>query len=718
MADVKLTSFANSTGRLARLLAKENLQVVHGDYSTASMDVENRVLRLPTFKGNISQSVYTMLVAHEVGHALYTPVDGWHDSDKDIPGVSRDLVNVVEDIRIEKLIRRQYEGLYRDFDVAYIQLVNQDFFGTDHTPVHRMGFLSRLNIYSKARHVLHVPFTADEQDLVDKAMLVETWNDVLHVCRKIKAFCENRSHDRYSIMEFLEQLDEKSELRFDIEDEDEDEDLEPDAPRGSLHVDRDEDVEEKKASPKGAGASMDAPMNDDEESSSEDKEDDTDTSGVYGKTKEVSQEFTEKDDEELEGDLEARSDRTYRDREAELSYGAAGSTIRIKHDIVDSKLRLAPRSHTAKIEHYDAWIQANKNFVNKMLNEFNMRKSARREARTSQARSGSLDPVKLANYMFEEDLFLRYGVNPKESNHGVLIAIDSSYSMRGAKYKGMISQMMLMAEFSRKAGIPFKVISWTNPSHGAKKFAKKYPYAVVEIDNYQGTVLIDSTMKAADYKRQMAYCYEIVYLYRSPEMGGTPTGENIVAMTSLAARFKEAHGIDKLHAVLMADDAHINGIKLSHINRFSGVTYGTQYRVELGERVWNIECPAGEKILNTEAVLRVLRDICESVTYYAVGSKGNLGSFCDASRVDDNMVARLRSQLASSQYGVIKGNAGMFDNMVYLSERGVSGLFNIPATKYDENGEIIMADMKSFKKDAKVKSGVKRLCTEFIKFIA
>jgi len=54
---------------LAKLLAKENLSVQHGNYSTASFDVMNRVLRLPLWEDK-GKDVYDLLVGHEVGHAL------------------------------------------------------------------------------------------------------------------------------------------------------------------------------------------------------------------------------------------------------------------------------------------------------------------------------------------------------------------------------------------------------------------------------------------------------------------------------------------------------------------------------------------------------------------------------------------------------------------------------------------------------------------------
>ncbi len=48
---------------LAKLLAKENLSVQHGNYSTASFEIENRVLRLPLWADK-GKDVYDLLVGH------------------------------------------------------------------------------------------------------------------------------------------------------------------------------------------------------------------------------------------------------------------------------------------------------------------------------------------------------------------------------------------------------------------------------------------------------------------------------------------------------------------------------------------------------------------------------------------------------------------------------------------------------------------------------
>ena len=95
----------SSQTTLARLLAKENITVVHGNFRTAFFDVEKRTLGLPLWKDR-GKDVYDLLTGHEVGHALFTPPEGWHDSTSQIPGIPRSYVNVVEDVRIEKLVQR------------------------------------------------------------------------------------------------------------------------------------------------------------------------------------------------------------------------------------------------------------------------------------------------------------------------------------------------------------------------------------------------------------------------------------------------------------------------------------------------------------------------------------------------------------------------------------------------------------------------------------
>ena len=115
---------ARVKGKL-QLLATENLIIEHRAVETAQFDVVRRVLTL--LSGFRSVDVYDLLVAHEVGHALFTDPRDWSKEDK-WKGVPQNFVNITEDARIEKLMKRKYAGLSKSFYRGYSDLHDEDFF--------------------------------------------------------------------------------------------------------------------------------------------------------------------------------------------------------------------------------------------------------------------------------------------------------------------------------------------------------------------------------------------------------------------------------------------------------------------------------------------------------------------------------------------------------------------------------------------------------------
>jgi len=130
-------------GRLAKLLATENLVVEHKNCETAQFNVETRVLTLPIWKIS-SNDVYDALVAHEVGHALYTPMQEWF-LEPEYQSVPHSFVNIIEDVRIEKLMKRRYEGLAKTFYRGYGQLHEDNFFEIN-KPIEDFSFPDRINL--------------------------------------------------------------------------------------------------------------------------------------------------------------------------------------------------------------------------------------------------------------------------------------------------------------------------------------------------------------------------------------------------------------------------------------------------------------------------------------------------------------------------------------------------------------------------------------------
>ena len=97
---------------IARLLATENLRLIRGNYATASFDCAARILRIPDWE-YLDKDCIDLLVSHEVGHALWTPVNGIELFDKEprLKGCPFSTINILEDIRIERMIQDRFPGL-------------------------------------------------------------------------------------------------------------------------------------------------------------------------------------------------------------------------------------------------------------------------------------------------------------------------------------------------------------------------------------------------------------------------------------------------------------------------------------------------------------------------------------------------------------------------------------------------------------------------------
>lgn len=117
--------------RFFALLAEENLTVVRASVSTASINMHTRVITIPNYAVT-DKDVFLVMGSHEVSHALNTPRNWAHDEVGKIRnGEMRDCINIVEDIRIEKLIRNKFPGFVGVYQRGYRKLMQTEHFSTD-----------------------------------------------------------------------------------------------------------------------------------------------------------------------------------------------------------------------------------------------------------------------------------------------------------------------------------------------------------------------------------------------------------------------------------------------------------------------------------------------------------------------------------------------------------------------------------------------------------
>ena len=513
-------------GALAKLLATENLIVQHdGAAQTASFNTATRVLTLPILKIENSH-VYDMFIGHEVGHALYTP-ENWRDV---IPeNVPFDFVNVVEDVRIEKLIQDKFPGLRTDFSHGYRKLNDEDFFEIIDKDLTKLNFIDRVNLHFKLGALAVIPFTAEEMVYVN---LVEDANTFDKVCFASKM-----------IAQFVKASREKEEAS---QSEDE---IQEGMATFEAPGDSNPDGDEVK------------PSNDTSEDEGEDDENPIESPSLGSEGGDESSETQRAFDKNLERQMDkSGSAVTYietPDEELKI-YPLEFLRESFKEAILECNFDLSRIT-----EEYKQFISSIKKDVNFMVQQFEMKKSANAYARTRVNKTGVLDTELLHQYKISEDIFLRQEITPDGKNHGVVMLVDWSGSMSD-HIVPTVKQLLVLIQFCRKVNIPFDVYTFTCQGYGHRMNEEAMsPHKVSLSFNSQVVHILSSSAKRREIDDDMFHLYnqakKISYTF-SPAvwvgelaMGGTPLNNVLFAVPNIIENFKRRTGAQKVSFVCLTD---------------------------------------------------------------------------------------------------------------------------------------------------------------------
>jgi hypothetical protein len=564
---------------LAKLLAKENLTVEHGNYSTAWFDVKNRVLGLPIWKDH-GKEVYDLLVGHEVGHALYTPLEGIHSSNEEIKGCPRSYINVVEDARIERKVRETYPGLIRTFKNAYKKLFDSGLFGEDIADrVHTLKLIDRINLKAKLSDLIDVPFNDEELNLFNETMNTQTFSDVCEVVKKILAYQEeedqSQEEDNQSHFENTESNDDSSDdgMIHDDEPIDISDDFESDEePNNKSESELDD---ESPAQEEGDGNSADEIVNEDpqdEEVKSESKV--SSPLPEHNGQVSVTDESFRSNEEKL---LDVNEDGTQTLFINDYNQEERDRLIIPYAKLAESRAEVVGRSYNEwkKIEerynvrlHCNKYIKEVKKAVQPAVKEFEMKKAAYQWQRAGTAKTGSINVDQLYSYKYNEDIFARVTNLADAKNHGMMLLIDYSGSMHGT-LGNVIQQTMHLVSFCKAVNIPFTVYAFTT---GYEKFSPRK--GAMDTDGMNMVELINSDLKKKDYEEAMYNLCLRVFSdglidhenkhkryqfnfrnYTSPleDFGSTPLNQALLLSTHVAKKFINKHAIQKFNFVTITD---------------------------------------------------------------------------------------------------------------------------------------------------------------------
>lgn len=477
---------------LAKLLATENITVQQQNVKTASFDVKNRVLTLPMWV-DVSKFTEDHLIGHEVGHALYTPLEGWHDAVCERGHTFKSYLNVVEDARIEKLIQRKYPGLRTSFVKSYRALLADGFFGGDIDKINSMGLIDRINTYFKCGMSAGVEFAAEEQQWVDRIADLESWDDVVAVTEELFAFCkEQAEQQKQQQQELQEQMsDEDSEEEedgedgFDFDDEESWGDEESEGTDGQFMDSEDDDAEDGEDGESAAG----------DESEDSQESDDTFADRTAGGAPDEDHEIRSQTDESLRetiakdifqqvegevinadiidltknyGELVVGFKRILNEIDniepaipfTEPKEGNWGYSIEQQMEAFKERA-IPPQLTYIGNQLFSKWYAENKKTVAHMAKEFEMRKSATEFARVSTAKTGVIDTLKMNNYKLTDDIFKKVSIVPEGKNHAFVMMLDMSGSMHDRMYE-TLEQTLMLVYFCRAINVPFRVYGFSD----------------------------------------------------------------------------------------------------------------------------------------------------------------------------------------------------------------------------------------------------------------
>ena len=586
-----------SKSQLAKLMATENVDVQHQKISTAKFDPKNRVLYLPIWK-DMDGALYDLLCGHEVGHALFTPADGWHDAvlDKSKPKNFKNFLNVVEDARIEKKVQRKYPGLRKSFAEAYKGLLKKDFFGLNGRNPNKLPFIDRLNLFSKSQYTLPINFNEEETKLLEKAKSTEPWEEVVKVTNEIYA---------YSKEEQLEYEDELSfENEYDYDDSEDDQE-------------QSEDKNENTIKPEGGEG---------------DTDDDQGSGNTSGNNEEGEEELEDemvqtlnrdKESEDYTGDDEfqpsCQTDEVYRQNENSLVDDVCKPRVYLNFPKPNLKNIITPVKRVQELltKEFERQIgskyfkkdlgdqlltefkKKNDKYISLLAKEFEMKKAAKVFAKRKISSTGDLDINKLASYKFDDNIFRKVMMTPKGKSHGLVLLLDYSGSMF-ENLPGSIEQVLILASFCRKVNIPFTVYNFgycertqatdlgfeydyniSLPESFEKKLGSVY-FANVSIREY-----LNSTMRTSDYnnalknllllkkawesyKNSGSLYNDRVYVPDFENLTNTPLTQAMYVMGYIVPEFKKQNNLDLVNLVVVHDgDADMTNREVALDDPFS-----------------------------------------------------------------------------------------------------------------------------------------------------
>lgn len=594
---------------IAKLLSSENIDVFQQNVKTASFNVNTRTLILPTWNG-ISEPEIQMLISHEIGHALYTPKEGWNSLSKKSSKFV-DYVNIVEDARIERLVKDKYPGTKKIFLSGYQEVSKRNFIKDN---LSKLGFIDVLNYWFKFGIIFPLNLTEKHWYFIDKINKTQTFQDVLDVTEEIYSYCKENSNlqpseeTMDSFKKALEKLKQQNKESGQKEDDDESDSEESSDEEGEGDEDLDFDSEESEGTDEGSD-SIESDSEEGEGNENEGEETEVDVESETESDSEQEESDSETADETTDGKSGSlnKDDVTFESEPEESvtsdliqkEFGKNISNKRINYvGIPDARLENIIYPYKKIIEDYTVnfkeitqfknweseyelsellgFVKKSKSFIDYHVSLFEMKKSATDYEKTEIRKSGILDSDKLFGYKYTEDIFKSYEITNKGKSHALVFIMDLSGSVSSFLY-GMKKKVIEMVYFCKSANIPFEVYGFSDspfemPGDDESQFKNNHnlEYTVynVSYNRFKLFEFFNSSMSNSEIKQMICVLENMIGVDQTRGWGakkkdllnkyglsGTPLEQSYLCLEEIVKKIRKNHNSEIVNIVYLTDGA-------------------------------------------------------------------------------------------------------------------------------------------------------------------
>ena len=706
-------------GTLARLLATEDLIVEHKKVDTACFNVHTRCLTLPLWE-KASDSVYNMLVLHEISHSLWTPNIDWSKNHK----IPQQFINVCEDVRVEKLCKRKYPGSPKSFYAGYKELAEQDFFLIDDTDLETYNLADRVNLYFKIGNYVDVPIqVGEETEIANLIANAETFDDVLIAAKVLYEYCKQKQQ---------------------------------------------EEIESSPDSQETSQSGASDAMNQDEGGGEESENEEPGETDSYGGTAQQDQSTQSQGGHQgsEKAEPEVKTMDTLEESLKDLIGGSGVESVYLELPQLDLKRVIVPNAEihskckenwSSYLEHYeyqysDIFGEVDRKFVdfkrsaqkevNYLVKEFECRKAADSYARSTTARTGVLDCSRIHSYKYSEDLFKKITTLADGKNHGLVFVLDWSGSMASVM-SDTVKQLFNLIWFCKKVAIPFEVYAFTHDypliSYDAegKSNIRKLSYQkkdnMIRVEEHFSMMnLLTSKVNNKTLDEQMKNIFRLAHHFQESysckynvpmglSLSGTPLNEALISLHQILPQFQKQNKLQKVQCVILTD-GEANAPKYHHefIRKWEENPYmgtcsigpnsflrdrktGNTY--SLGSSWWKF----------TDVILHNLRDTFVNTNF--------IGIRVIESRDAGNFIRRYCGYSGSDYDDVM--NSWKKEKSFTLKTSGYHAYFGISSTSISQDTEFSVSEDASksqiktaFVKSLKSKKMNRRILGEFVSLVA